>query len=108
VPLKDLSSAKDESECHAVQPLERMMPTKPDYRPVSRFAATLCAAVAVFASCSSLVAVFALFDSAGSTPWFASEQAALAAHCDAASAPPQRHACLKAAAHPAATRVAAR
>jgi hypothetical protein len=85
-----------------------MMPTKPDYRPVSRFAATLCAAVAVFASCSSLLAVFALFDSAGSTPWFAAEQAALVAHCDAASAPRQRHACLKATANPSATRLATR
>jgi len=79
-----------------------------DYRPLSCRARTLIAAAACFASCVSLTAVVALFDSAGSTPWFAADQARLITHCAPVHQAGQRHACLEAVAkQPASTRVAA-
>lgn len=79
------------------------------HRPLSRRARTLIATSAVVASCASLSAVVGLFDSAGSTPWFAANQAGLVAHCKPVRAATQRHACLQAVAQQvAATRVATR
>jgi hypothetical protein len=86
-----------------------MMTPRKDYRPLSRRARTLLATATVVASCANLAAVVGLFDAAGSTPWFPTDQARLVAHCEPAHAATQRHACLRAAAQQAApTRVAAR
>jgi hypothetical protein len=85
------------------------MITHNDFRPLSRRHRTAIAAAAVIASCASLSAVAGLFDSAGRTPWFAAEQVDLIAHCAPVRKATQRHACLHAVAHQAATaRVAAR
>lgn len=84
-----------------------MTPRK-DYRPLSRRARTWLATAAIVASGASLSAVVGLFDAAGSTPWFTTDQARLVAHCEPPNAATQRHACLRAAARQAATtRVAA-
>ena len=67
------------------------------------------ATAALVASCASLAAVVSLFDSAGSTPWFAADHASLVAHCEPVRAARQRHGCLQAVAkQQAITRVAAR
>ena len=80
-----------------------------DFRLLSRRQRAVSAAVAVIASCSSLSAVVALFDSAGSTPWFAVDQAVRLAHCAPVREATQRQACLQALARQApATRVAGR
>jgi hypothetical protein len=86
------------------------MMTSPDaHRPLPRRTRTLIATAAVAASCASLTAVVWLFDSAGSTPWFAADQAGRVAHCEPVREATLRHACLQAAAKQAATtRVAAR
>ena len=79
------------------------------HRPLPRRTRTWIAIAALVASCAILSAVVGLFDSAGSTPWFAAEQAALVAHCEPVRAATQRHACLQGVAQQAATtRVATR
>lgn len=79
------------------------------FRPLSRRDRMVIAAIAVIASCASLSAIVGLFDSAGSTPWFAVDQAGRVAHCAPVRETTQRHACLQAVAQQAAkTRVAAR
>ena len=83
--------------------------TRPAHWSVSGRARRLIATAAVIASCAGLSAVVCLFDSAGSTPWFAADQAGLVAHCEPVRAATQRQACLQAVAKQAATtRVAAR
>lgn len=74
------------------------MATRDDFRFISRLGRTAIAVVAVATSCSCVTAVVGLFDSAGSTPWFADDQAGLVAHCASTQKPAQRHACLQAAA----------
>jgi hypothetical protein len=86
-----------------------MMTPHNTYRPLSRRARALAVTLALVASCASLSVVVGLFDSAGSTPWFAADQAGLVAHCEPVRAATQRHTCLQAVAQQVATtRVATR
>jgi hypothetical protein len=79
------------------------------FQPLSRRERTAGAVAAVIASCVSLSAVVSLFDTAGSTPWFAIDQAGRVANCAPVRETTQRHACLRAIARQApTTRVAAR
>jgi hypothetical protein len=80
-----------------------------DYHPHSRRASMFLAAAAAVACFASLSAVVVLFDSAGSTSWFAADQALLVTNCEPVHQASQRHACLQAAAkQTATTRVSAR
>jgi ABC-type branched-subunit amino acid transport system substrate-binding protein len=85
------------------------MTTDNVFQPLSRRERTVSAVAAVIASCVSLSAVVGLFDSGGSTPWFAIDQAGQVANCAPVREATQRHACLRAVARQApTTRVAAR
>ena len=60
-------------------------------------AKTICFAAAALATVTTLGSVLALFHSASSTAWLASDQAAAVAHCDAHRASAKRRDCVQAA-----------
>lgn len=83
-----------------------MNPTR-RYVPPSIHASAIV--IAALASVTTLGAVLALFNAAGSTPWLSAEQAALVSHCDSRRSTTQRQACVSdAVARHQATKLAAR
>jgi hypothetical protein len=61
---------------------------------LSRLALTLSQQLPSLRAARACQAWVALYASAGSTPWFAAEEAALVEHCESVNAPSKRQTCL--------------